>query len=484
MITDITTPLSFSAVREAEGLAAVSTNRPVICVQGLGFVGIAMAVAVADAKDVHGEPCFNVIGVDLPTQEGLSKAEEINTGVLPLSVMDERLGEAFAAAMQRGNLVATTNARAFSAAEVVVVDINLDVVWRDNRPSADFLPLQKAVQTLGSHMRPGALVLIETTVPPGTCMKIVRPALSRTLRERGLPEDAILLAHSYERVMPGSQYLNSIINFWRVYAGETPLAADACERFLSRVINIRDYPLTRLESTTATEIAKVLENSYRAVNIAFIEEWARFSERVGVDMFSVLEAIRMRPTHANIRQPGFGVGGYCLSKDPLFGEIAARDLFGLDNLHFEFSNLAINVNNRMPLVSLDRLRTLLGALQGKRILLLGVSYRQDIGDTRYSPSEIFVRHAEQEGAVVACHDPLVKWWQELDRTVLGELPSPQDYDAIVFAVSHRQYQELDLGRWLATANTVIFDANNVLTNTQRQALSQLQVCHASIGRGG
>lgn len=128
--------------------------------------------------------------------------------------------------------------------------------------------------------------------------------------------------------MPGSHYLDSIVNYWRVYSGVTKESADRCMHFLQSVINTEEYPLTQLSSTTASETAKVLENSYRALNIAFMEEWGRFAEEIGINMFEIVEAIRKRPTHANIMKPGFGVGGYCLTKDPLFVKIGAEKFFG------------------------------------------------------------------------------------------------------------------------------------------------------------
>jgi nucleotide sugar dehydrogenase len=333
-------------------------------------------------------------------------------------------------------------------------------------------------------MRPGSLVIVETTVPPGTCRSVAAPELGRALAARGLPEHAIHLAHSYERVMPGKEYYRSIVNFWRVYAGETPEAAEACGAFLSQVINVRDYPLTRLHSTVASETAKVLENSYRAVNIAFIEEWARFAEAAGIDLFEVVDAIRMRPTHSNIRQPGFGVGGYCLTKDPLFAAAAAGELFGRDDLCFPFSAQAVEVNARMPLRTLSRVRELLGgSIRGKRLLLAGVSYRNDIGDTRYSPSETFARAAETEGAEVVAHDPLVSFWPEMDRELPAALPCPAGFDAVVFAVPHREYTGLDLESWLQAARPLMFDANRVLGAAQRAAARRLGCRIAAIGAG-
>ena len=118
--------------------------------------------------------------------------------------------------------------------------------------------------------------------------------------------------------MPGPDYLDSILNNWRVYSGHTNKSEALCEEFLSTIINTNKYPLTKLSSLTSSEMAKIMENSYRAVNIAFIEEWARFSEKIGTNSFEIINAIRKRPTHNNIRQPGFGVGGYCLTKGSIF----------------------------------------------------------------------------------------------------------------------------------------------------------------------
>jgi UDP-N-acetyl-D-glucosamine dehydrogenase len=460
------------------------TRAQVVCVQGLGFVGAAMAVAVASARDERGAPRFSVLGIDLPTALGSERIEQVNQGRFPFRTSDQALVAATAAAHAAGNLRAGSDPELFATADVIVVDIHLDVESKGDQASVDFTPFRTALSTIGAHLKPGALVIVETTVPPGTCERVVAPELRAALQARGLAPDAFLLAHSYERVMPGDDYLASITNFWRVYSGHTPAAADACERFLAQVINVRDYPLTRLASTTASEIAKVLENSYRATNIAFIEEWGRFAEAVGVNLFEVLAAIRMRPTHNNIRQPGFGVGGYCLTKDPLFPGIAARALFDRPDLRFPFSQLAVETNAVMPLVTVDRLQALFaGDLRGKRVLLLGVAYRQEVADTRYSPSQTFVEEVRRRGGEVVAHDPLVTDWPELQMAVAAELPVASSVDAVVLAVPHRAYRDWDIGAWLATATPVVLDANAVLTDAQRRAVQDAGCRLIAIGQG-
>jgi len=458
-----------------------------VVVQGLGFVGAATAVAVANAVDANGKPFFNVIGVDLKTKTGKDRVNRINSGVLPFETVDKTITDGIRNAANRGNLTATTDDNVIRNADVVLVSVNMDLSFIEGTTATvDFDPFTGAVHTLGGKIKEGVLIIIETTVPPGTCEKVVKPIILDHMNERGIDPESVYIAHSYERVMPGANYLDSIVNFWRVYAGMTVQAADHCEAFLSKVINVKKYPLTRLKTTIASETSKVLENSYRAVNIAFIEEWGRFAEDVGFDLYEVIDAIRIRPTHSNIRQPGFGVGGYCLTKDPLFAKIAAREIFGLIGHDFPFSSQAIEVNRAMPLVTLEKLRDYFdGSVEGKKILLMGVSYREDIGDTRSSPAEEFFVRARQAGAQVHPHDPLVEYWEEMQLHVSRDLPNPESFDAIVFSVPHHDYRKIDFGRWLKRNNRecLVFDANNVLTSSQRSAIREMGNSLLSIGRG-
>jgi nucleotide sugar dehydrogenase len=451
-----------------------------VCVQGLGFVGTAMALAVASARRPDGAPSYDVVGVELDTPEGTEKVGSINGGRLPIKSSDPKMDGALAEAREAGNLRATTDAAAYESAAVAIVDVHLDVdVEGDDGPTVDFAGLLQATRTLAERMPEGSLIVVETTVPPGTCEKVIGPEIDRVVAERGLPPNSILLAHSYERVMPGADYLDSIINFWRVYAGRTPEAADACGKFLSSVVNVEDYPLSRLGSTTASETAKLLENSYRAVNIAFMEEWGRLSEEVGVDLFEVIDAIRRRPTHSNMRQPGFGVGGYCLPKDPLFPRLGATELLDVDHARFPFSELAVETNRRMPMVTVDKLAELLGGLAGRRVLLLGVAYREGVGDTRFSPSESFVDAVRALGGEVVSYDPIV----DDDDAVESELPSPEGFDAIVFAVGHPELAGMDVVGWLGESRPLVLDASRIFSAEQLQRVAGLGAPVWAIGRG-
>lgn len=444
-------------------------------------MGSAMAIACARATGALGAPHFEVWGIDLPNEQGNARIEALNRGEFPFSSTDSSLIEETRKAAVRGNFKATSDSSVMSRADIVVVDVPLDIDFDQPVPKLVLAPFERAIATIGEHAKPGALVVVETTVPPGTCENVVLPILREWADKRGI--EPFALAHSYERVMPGEHYLESITSFWRAYSGIDEGSAQRCEEFLSVVIDTANYPLKRLSSPTASETAKVLENAYRATNIAFIDEWGRFAERANVDLYEVIDAIRVRPTHNNIRQPGFGVGGYCLTKDPEFAAIAAREVLGLGQQDFPMSELAMQINRDMPLHPLKVIEAHLGGLRGKSIVLAGISYRQDVADTRYSPSQTFVEMAERDGATVSCFDPLVRHWEELGRPVSGVLDACPDTHAVVFAVPHREFRSIEPSTWLGGKTPLIVDANDCLSAEQLDAFANAGCGVHKVGRG-
>jgi len=443
-----------------------------------------MAVAVASARSATGEPIYEVIGVDQDNEIGRKRVGMLGRGQFPFQTTDRLLVKALSDCHTRGNLTTTVDKSVYDDADIVVVDIALDIPFRDIVPTFEMAGFEGAFRSVVSRVSPDSLILVETTVPPGTCDRILRPILNEVLTTRGLASDAVHLAHSFERVMPGEQYLESITHFWRVYAGCTDQAADACEEFLSSIIDTKQYPLTRLSSTTASETAKVMENAYRATNIAFIDEWTKFSEAVGIDLYEVIDAIRVRPTHSNIRFPGLGVGGYCLTKDPAFAPAASRQILSSPHLEFPMSMMSVKINQEMPLHAVDRLRQFFdGDLDQKRVLMLGVSYRPGVGDTRYSPAEVFARALIEGGAQVEAYDPFVSDWPEMNMQLYRKMPSPKTFDTIAFTTGHDAFKELDLVSWLDGVQPFILDTVNVISKVQRERCRELGVKVESIGRG-
>ena len=420
-----------------------NNNKDVVVVQGLGFVGAVMSIVVSNSSKKD----YAVIGVD--RKESIEIIDNINNGVFPIKSSDPKIEEYYQNSIKKGNFLATYDASAYSYASVIIVDINLDVQKNSdsngnlNSYDVDLNPFKNAIRTIGKNCKEDVLVLVETTVPPGTCMKVVKPIIEEELRKRHLSVDKIKIGHSYERVMPGPEYINSIKNFYRVYSGIDENSALETEKFLKTIISTSEYPLTRLVNTNATEMAKVLENSYRAMNIAFAVEWSRYAEEAGVNLYEIVNAIRMRPTHSNLMYPGIGVGGYCLTKDPLLASWAKINHFNSDD-NLEQSERGVKINDKMPHYAFDFMKKAfaLESIINKKILLLGVSYRSDVGDTRYSPVEPFYLNCVDNKAIVDTHDPYVQYWEEINIKVSQDLEEKLDmtWDIIVFSAAHSEYK--------------------------------------------
>lgn len=480
-----------SEVNDKNGIdefISLHPGKKVVVVQGLGFVGSVMGLVVANALTEE----YAVIGIDLPTPASYWKICSINEGVFPVLASDPKISLYYENSRKKQNYYATFDPYVYSRADVIVVDINLDVKKQTtsengvNDYSVDLSPFKKAIESIGNNCKQDVLVLVETTVPPGTSDKIVKPLLKECLEKRGLPTNEIKVAHSYERVMPGPKYVDSIQNFYRVFAGTDDVSADAVEAFLRTVIKTDEYPLTRLGNTNATEMAKVLENSFRAMNIAFMVEWSRFAEEAGVDIYEVVNAIRMRPTHKNIMLPGLGVGGYCLTKDPLLASWAKMNLFGSSERLVQ-SEKGVHINDKMPLYAYEYLQSQYdGSLKGKKVLLLGVSYLNDVGDTRYTPVEGFYDHLEIEGAEIHLHDPHVLYWEEKDLWINQNLDEllQEKYDLIVITTGHKDYRnnpELML-KLLDRPSSFIYDTIGVFNNEDIKTLAEKHIVKV-IGRG-
>jgi len=315
---------------EINNFLELNAEKPVVVVQGLGFVGAVMSLVCANALNKE----YAVLGIDLPSEDSYWKIKSINEGTFPIVSSDKKVDEFFQNTRRNKNLFATYDPYAYSKADIIIVDINLDVKKELNHITSDSLVdysvdlsgFKSAIRSIGNNCKEDVLILIETTVPPGTTI-IAKEIIEECIEERGLEKSKIKIGHSYERVMPGPNYIDSIQNFYRVYSGVNDYSANHVELFLKTIIKIDEYPLTRLKNTNSTEMSKVLENSFRAMNIAFIVEWSRYAEEAGVDLYEVVNAIRMRPTHKNIMLPGIGVGGYCLTKDPLLASWSKKNIF-------------------------------------------------------------------------------------------------------------------------------------------------------------
>ena len=506
-----------------------SRGREIVVVMGVGFVGAVMAGVVADA--VHretGEPLYFVIGMQRPSPRSYWKIPYLNRGQAPVEAEDPEVAPLIARCVnEKQTLTATFSYDALALADVVVVDVQCDYhknTLGDVRDGhAEIKALEESLQVIGDRIQPHCLVLIETTVPPGTTEYVAYPILKKAFAKRGLGQEhgadssagpEPLLAHSYERVMPGRQYVASIRDFWRVCSGVNDQARSRVEQFLGNVLNVEKFPLTVLDRPIESETCKIVENSYRATILAFLDEWSRFAERNGVDLLKVIEAIKVRPTHDNIIFPGPGIGGYCLPKDGGLGVWAYNTLMGFDDDIFKITPLAIDINDTRALhvaqLVRDALRNMGRIVAASRIAVLGASYRQDVGDTRYSGSEMIVRKLAEMGAEVVVHDPYVKHWWEFEKQDsypapgkswarffrnqehLSELRMAEDLpgalagaDAVILAVPHEPYKALtpDQVADMIGAKAAIVDCFGLLNDEDIARYFELGCEVKGLGRG-
>jgi len=495
-------------------------GREIVVIMGLGFVGAVMAGVVADTVDrTTGKPKKFVIGMQRPSTRSYWKIPYINRGIAPVESEDPEVAPLISRCVnEKKTLIATFTYDVLSLADCVVVDVqcdyNKETLGNVRSGEADITAFEDSIRIIGERIKPECMILIETTVPPGTTEYIAYPIVKKAFEKRGMADREPLFAHSFERVMPGRQYVSSIRDFWRVASGINEEARKRVIAFLSDIINVGKYPLTILDRPIESETCKIVENSYRATLLAYLHEWSLFAERNGVDLIKVLEAIRVRPTHSNIIFPGPGIGGYCLPKDGGLGVWAYHTLMGFEDDIFKITPMAIDINDTRPLHAVqlvrDALRNMGKIVAACRIAVLGVSYREDVGDTRYSGSEILVRKLTEMGADVVVHDPYVKHWWEFEKQEsypapghsrarffrnqekLAELRVNKDIsetlgraDAVVLAVRHEMYLQLTpesvvemTGRPVA-----VIDCFGILDDTKIRRFFELGCEVKGLGRG-
>jgi UDP-N-acetyl-D-glucosamine dehydrogenase len=491
----------------------------IVVVLGVGFVGAVMAGIVADSVDkTTGKPGKFVIGVQRPSLRSYWKIPLLNKGVAPVEAEDPEVAPMIArCVLEKKTLTATYTYEALCLADVIVVDVQCDYFKETlgdcRKGHAEIAALEESLKVLGEKIQPHCLVLIETTVPPGTTEYVAYPIMKKAFEGRGIATEP-LLAHSYERVMPGREYVASIRDFWRVCSGINEPAKEKVVKFLSEILNVEKFPLTVLDRPIESETSKIVENSYRATTLAFLNEWSLFAERNGVDLIKVIKAIKVRPTHSNMIFPGPGIGGYCLPKDGGLGVWSYQTLMGFEDDIFKITPLAIDINDTRSLhvaeLVRDALRNMGKIVAASKIALLGASYREDVGDTRYSGSEIVVRKLTEMGADIVIHDPYVKHWWELekqesypapghswsrffrnqeklkDSKVQNDLSATlRGVDAVVLAVRHEAYMTLDpdevikmIGRPVA-----IIDCFGILEDEKIKRYFELGCEVKGLGRG-
>ncbi|MBN1874749.1 MAG: nucleotide sugar dehydrogenase [Anaerolineae bacterium] len=423
--------------------AKLTTRTARVAVIGLGYVGLPVACLFAEAG-------FDVVGVDIQAE----RVNKINAGSSPIEGEEPGLAELLRAVVASGKLRAVTDYALLADCDVITINVETPV---DEQHVPRYVALQSALRVLGPVLKEGALVIVESTIAPGTMARVVKPLLEETSGKR-VNED-FYLGHCPERVMPG-KLLANLRGVSRVCGGETP---ETAATMLALYRHIVQADLDAADCVTA-ELVKTAENAYRDINIAFANQVALICKAVGGDVWRVRELVNKSPGR-NMLLPGAGVGGHCIPKDPWLLAYQARQ----QGVPVPLIEAARAINEAMPLHMVELLEAKLAevgvALAGARVLVLGYAYLENSDDTRNSPSAALVARLQERGVEVVIHDPYVPVYQ-------GDvLAMAQGCDAVVAMVKHSAYQALNLAALQeALRVSVLVDGRRVFDEESARAV--------------
>ena len=449
-----------------------------IVIQGFGAVGASTAINIISSNNFKNN--FKVHCLEKNNLKGIQKIKNAKKGFFPLNSSDRLLNKYLRRATKNKRITFGFDNKEFANADIIIVSINCDL---KNSNFIEIESFNKSIESILNNVTENTLILIESTVPPGTCEKIIYPKMKSILKKRKIKLKNVYLAHSYERVTPGKNYLLSCRNSYRVYAGINKLSENKCRNFLSKIINVKQFPLSKLKNITTSETCKLMENSYRAVNIAFIDEWVKFSKKLNLNLFDIIGSIKKRKTHDNIMLPGLGVGGYCLTKDPLFAKISQKQILKKNITNFPISTKAVELNKKMPDTSLDFIKeNYKNNFYKKKILFLGVSYKNEVGDIRHSPSLYLIKKFLNKKAQCFYFDPFVDDLKIKNIKKTYELKNFTNYDLIILCVNHAKFNKINFKKNMTKKNLFIFDLNNVLNFKQVTKIKNDKIKLFMLGR--
>ena len=440
---------------QAALLKKIGDRRAVSAVIGLGYVGLPLAMELCEAG-------FKVVGFDVSERVvGLLMRGESHIQDVAATQVKKHVTS--------GAFVATTDAKALAAVDTVSIAVPTPLA-KTRDPDMSYVV--SAAATVAAQAHPGMLIVLESTTYPGTTREVLQPRLE----ERGLTVGKdVFLAFSPERVDPGNPTYHTK-NTPKVVGGMTPACTEVATAFYATTIDT----VVPVSSPEAAELVKLLENTFRSVNIGLVNEMAIVCDRLGVDVWEVIEAAATKPFGFMKFTPGPGIGGHCIPLDPHYLAWKMRAL----NYKTRFIDLASEVNSSMPDYVVEKVAWALNeeskAVKGSRVLLLGIAYKRDIDDTRESPALDVLRLLEGRGAVVSYHDPHVPTFVEDGHTYHGvplDRKTLEATDAVVLITDHRA---VDYALVAAHAHLVV-DTRNAM---QRVPAGRARVIKLTAGRSG
>jgi len=389
-----------------------------VIIFGQGYVGLPLAIAAAQSG-------FDVIGFDTDP----NKVSQLAKGRSPIEdISDKQISDV----AQSGRYKVTSNAAFEEDIKVICICVPTPL-GSDHKP--DLSALEQAITTVGKSLKPSMLVIVESTISPGTTRKVLLPILIET---SGLSEEEFYLAYSPERIDPLNKEWN-IKNTPKLVAGLTNQAAILAKDFYSKFVN----QVVICPTLEVAETAKLLENSYRLVNISFINEISMFCQKIGVDINEVVNAAATKPYGFMPFYPSVGVGGHCIPVDPIYLLEAAKSAGAASR----FIDLADEINQAMPSYFVERAKQIIGGLKSKKILIIGLSYKPNVADVRESPVISLIEQLQKAGAEVSWHDDLVNGWNGQESTTISA-----GFDLAIIATPH-DYLELSALKNVPILNT-------------------------------
>jgi UDP-N-acetyl-D-glucosamine dehydrogenase len=434
--------MSNTSALSKELLSKIKTFKAKIGVIGMGYVGLPLAMALAEAG-------FNVIGfdVDAPRMAALNKGQSYLKHIPSAHIEDVVLA---------GRLSGTTDLSRCQEADVIIIAVPTPLT-RYREP--DLTYIRKTVEAVRATLRKGQLIILESTTYPGTTTEVVKPILEATGLVAG---QDFFLAFSPEREDPGNAHFNTR-TIPKVVGGDGKDALGLAQAVYAAAIS----QVVPVSSTEVAEAVKLTENIFRAVNIALVNELKVVFDRMGIDVWEVIKAADSKPFGYMAFYPGPGIGGHCIPIDPFYLTWKAREY----DIATRFIELAGQINSNMPYHVVDRLsvemdKRLGRGLSNARILMLGIAYKQDIGDFRESPALKLIELIERRGATVDFHDPFIDVfpydheypWIEGRKSTPLTADALAQYDAVVIATGHT---DVDY-RLIVSKSKVVADTRNVL----------------------
>jgi UDP-N-acetyl-D-glucosamine dehydrogenase len=373
-----------------------------VTVVGQGYVGLPLAIAAAQAG-------YLVFGLD----HNVEKVTLLSSGK---SVIEDLSDEEIKKTVDSKCFLPTTDQSVTSRSELVLICVPTPLS-DDHKPDLELLI--SAITMVGKNLKSGTLVIVESTIEPGTCRKILLPIL---LKESGLKLGEVEIAYSPERIDPSNKKWG-IRNTPKLVAGLTENSAKRASEFYGKFIE----SIIICSSVEIAETAKLLENSFRFINISFVNELAIFCQKIKIDVNEVISAAATKPYGFMPFFPSIGVGGHCIPVDPLYLANAANAAGAPARL----IGLADQINQEMPGYFVGRAEEKIGGLKDKKVLVVGVSYKPNVADTRESPVEALINGLRGKGAQVIWHDDLVKVWKGEKSVAISS-----DFDLAVIATPH------------------------------------------------